>query len=63
MKKKLYLSRTDKKLYGVCGGMAEYFDVDSTLIRILWLALTLAGGSGILLYLICSLVIPENPNE
>ncbi len=63
MNKKLYLSRFDKKVFGVCGGLAEYFDVDSTLIRIIWLALILVGGSGLLLYFICSLVIPESPNE
>ncbi len=58
MKKKLYRSIRDKKLFGVCGGFAEYFDIDVTLIRILWLAALFIGGSGLLLYIICALVMP-----
>lgn len=63
MEKKLYLSSTDKKLAGVCGGFAEYFGLDSTLIRIGYLAMVLLAGTGVLLYIICALVIPNKPAE
>lgn len=59
MKKKLYKSRTDKKLCGVCGGIAEYFDMDVTLVRLAWVAFTLLGGSGILAYIIAAIVMPS----
>ena len=61
MAKKLYRSRTDSMIGGVCGGLAEYFDVDSTLVRLAAVALTLAGGSGVLAYLILWLVVPQKP--
>ena len=57
--KKLYRSKTEKKIFGVCGGLAEYFDVDVTVIRILFLVGLLIGGGGLLAYLICALVMPE----
>lgn len=60
MRNKLYRSRTDKKLCGVCGGFAEYFDIDPTIIRLIFIFLTLFGGGGLLIYLICALVIPSN---
>ena len=47
MKKRLYKSSTDKKVCGVCGGIANYFDVDPTVIRLIWVIFTLAGGSGL----------------
>ena len=46
---------------GVCGGIAEYFGVDPTLVRIAWAALTLAGGSGVALYIVCAIIIPREP--
>ena len=58
MKKKLYKSNTDKKLCGVCGGIAEYFNIDSTLVRLAWVAFTFFGGSGILAYIIAAIVMP-----
>ncbi|MDO4154723.1 MAG: PspC domain-containing protein [Candidatus Fimenecus sp.] len=63
MKKKLYRSKNDKMLCGVLGGLAEYLDVDATLIRILYAALSVfsAGFPGIVLYIICAIVIPEAP--
>lgn len=61
MDKKLYLSDTDKKLFGVCGGMAEFFSMDSTIVRIIWIVLGLCWGSGILAYIICALVMPRKP--
>ena len=57
--KKLYKSSTDKKLCGVCGGIAEYFEFDPTIVRILWILFTLFVGCGILAYLICALVMPK----
>lgn len=61
--KKLYKSNTDKKISGVCGGIAEYFEIDSTIIRILWVMLALFVGSGILAYIIAALVMPNHPVE
>ena len=61
MEKKLYRSRTDKKLCGVCAGLANYLNVDVTVIRLIWILVCLCGGAGLLAYLICALVIPEEP--
>ena len=57
--KKLYKSSTNKMLAGVCGGIADYLDIDSTIVRILFLASVLICGTGGLLYLIIWLVAPE----
>ena len=59
--KKLYRSNTNRKLSGVCGGLAEHFDIDPTIIRLIFIFLTLSGGGGLLIYLICALVIPKSP--
>lgn len=61
MEKKLYRSTTDKKIAGVCGGIAQYFGVDSTIIRLALVLFVLLGGSGLLAYIICAIVIPEEP--
>ena len=61
MEKKLYRSTTDKKLAGVCGGFAQYFGVDSTIIRLALVLFCLIGGAGVLFYIICAIVIPEEP--
>ena len=58
MKKKLFKSKTDKKLCGVCGGIAEYFDIDSTIVRLGLVAFILLGGSGILAYIIAAIIMP-----
>ena len=63
MKKKLYKSVKDRKLTGVCGGIAEYFDIDSSIVRIVWLILVLCAGTGLLAYIICAIVLDDNPNE
>ena len=63
MKKKLYKSNTDKKLDGVCAGIAEYFDVDPTVIRLAWVIFSLCGGSGLLAYIICAIVMPRKPED
>lgn len=61
--KKLYRSR-DKKLCGVCGGLAEYFDLDPTLLRLLWIILTFASCSlGLIAYLVCALIVPQKPDN
>ena len=61
MNKKLYKSNTDKKLDGVCGGIGKYFDIDSSVVRLAWVAFTLLGGSGLLAYIICAIVLPREP--
>jgi phage shock protein C len=61
--KKLYLAESDRKIAGVCGGIAEYFGVDSTLIRVLWVVFAIFAGSGVLAYLIAWLLIPRNPDS
>lgn len=58
---RLYKSRTERMIDGVCGGLAEFFKLDVTLVRIAWVLLTLLGGSGILLYLVAMFVMPVNP--
>ena len=59
--KKLYKSNTDKKLAGVCGGIAEYLNIDSTVIRIIWIISSFAIGTGLIAYIICALVMPNQP--
>lgn len=61
--KKLYLSSKDKKLAGVCGGFGEYFGVDSTLIRLAWVFITLITGivPGVVAYVVAAIVIPRKP--
>lgn len=59
--KKLYRSNTDRKLCGVCGGLAEHLDIDPVIIRLIFIFLTLFGGGGLLIYLICAVVIPKSP--
>ena len=58
MNKKLYRSIANKKLCGVCGGIGEYFDLDPTLIRVLWLCSVFLLGSGLLAYIICAIIMP-----
>ncbi|MED0967253.1 PspC domain-containing protein [Bacillus paramycoides] len=60
MSKKLCKSETDKMLFGVCGGLGEYFDISTTLIRIIWLIAVLCFGTGFLVYLICLLLMPRS---
>lgn len=58
--RKMYKSTYDKKIAGVCGGIAEYFGIDSTIVRLLWLIATLLGGSGIVLYIIAAIIMPSD---
>lgn len=63
MDRKLYLSDTDKKISGVCGGLAEYFNIDSTIIRLLWVFLLLPTAliGGTIAYFIAAAIIPKRP--
>ncbi|MHB1686239.1 MAG: PspC domain-containing protein [Ignavibacteriaceae bacterium] len=63
MNKKLYRSRKDKMIGGVAGGLGEYFDIDPTLIRIIFVVALVLGGSGFLAYLILWIVVPEEPYQ
>ncbi len=58
MAKRLFKS-TDKKLFGVCGGLGEYFDIDPTFVRVLFLAAFLMFGTGLLLYIVLAVVMPD----
>ena len=58
MEKRLYRSRSDRMIWGVCGGIANYFGIDPTIIRIIAILFLFAGGSGILAYIILAIVIP-----
>ena len=62
MEKRLYKSNDDKMLCGVCGGIAEYFNIDPTLVRLGWVIFSVAGGSGVLAYIIAAIIIPDGPN-
>jgi phage shock protein C len=59
--RRLYRSRRDRQLAGVAGGMAEYLEVDPTIVRILWVLSIFLGGFGILLYIIMAFVVPLDP--
>ena len=59
--KKLYKSSTDKKLDGVCAGIANYFGIDPTLIRIGWVLMSLVWFTGVIAYSVCAIVIPREP--
>ena len=63
MEKRLVRNVQDKKIAGVCAGLADYLDMDQTLVRAIWILFTLLGGSGILAYLIFWLIMPEVGTE
>ena len=63
MSKQLDTSNTTKMLEGVCGGIAEYFGVDPTIVRLAWVVFCALGGSGILAYIIAAIIIPSAPLE
>ena len=62
-KKKLYRSRSDRWLAGVCGGIAEYFDIDSTVIRVIFVLGAFILGGGLWIYLLLWIIMPLNPDE
>ena len=61
MSKKLYKATTDRKLCGVCAGVANYLNIDPTVVRLLWALITFLGGAGVIAYIVCALVIPDEP--
>lgn len=63
MKKRLCKSTTDKKIFGVCGGLAQFFGVDPTIIRLIWAVLIFCAGTGLLAYIIAALVLPNDYTE
>lgn len=63
MDKRLYKSNINKMLDGVCGGIAEYFGIDPTLIRLGWVLFCALGGSGIIAYIVAAIIIPRNPEQ
>jgi phage shock protein C len=64
MSKRLYRSRKDRKIAGVCGGIAEYFDIDPVIVRVVAVLLLLPGGlPGFVPYIILWVVVPENPKQ
>lgn len=56
--KKLYRTEDNKMLAGVCGGVAEYFNLDPTLVRVLWVAVSLFAGAGVILYIVMAIIVP-----
>ncbi len=62
MREPLYKSRDDRMLFGVAGGMAEWMDLDPAIVRLVWALLILAGGVGLLLYIVAAIVIPDAPH-
>ena len=62
MEKKLYRSTNNKMIAGVCSGLAEYINIDPTIIRVIW-ALVGLSGAGLIAYLVCALIIPEKPSN
>lgn len=63
MEKKLYRSAQNKKLAGVCGGIAEYFNIDPTVVRLVWILVSLCVGFGLLAYIIALIVMPQAPAD
>jgi phage shock protein C len=63
VRERLYRSRDDRMLFGVAGGIAEWLDLDSAIVRLVWALLVLFGGAGLLLYIVAAIVMPEEPLE
>ena len=61
-KKRLTKSKTEKKIFGVCGGLAEYLDVDPTIVRLIWAGSVIVFGVGVIGYLAAALILPEDKN-
>ena len=59
--RKLYRSRTKRQVAGVCGGLAEHFNLDATLLRVLFVVLAVLGGSGIVIYVAMWIIVPQEP--
>ena len=63
MEKRLYKDKQNEKICGVCAGVAKYFSIDPTLVRLALVVFCLLGGSGILAYIICAIIIPDEPDK
>lgn len=61
MEKRLYRSRDERMIWGICGGMGKFFGIDPTIVRILWVLSLFFGGFGILAYIVLRFVIPMEP--
>ena len=61
MAKKLYRSSNNKMISGVCAGIAEYFNIDPSIVRLIWAFLALWGGTGVVAYIVCAIVLPSAP--
>lgn len=59
--KRLYRSRKNRQIAGVCGGIADYLAIDPTLVRLFWALFALAGGPGLILYIVLAAIMPEEP--
>jgi phage shock protein C len=59
--KRLYRSRFNRIIGGVCYGMSEYLNIDPVIVRLVWVLLAIFGGAGLLAYLVCWIIIPEKP--
>ena len=62
-RKRLYKSRNNKMICGVCAGIADYFNIDPSIVRVLWAVLALAVGTGVLAYIACAIILPEGDTE
>lgn len=62
-RKRLYKSRNNKMICGVCAGIADYFNIDPSIVRVLWAVLALAAGTGVLAYIACAIILPEGGTE
>ena len=60
--KRLYRSRRERLVCGVCGGVAEYFNIDPTIVRLAFLLFVFCAGSGVLAYIIAAILMPDDPN-
>ena len=62
-RKRLYKSRNNKMICGVCAGIADYFNIDPSIVRVLWAVLALSAGTGVLAYISCAIILPEGDTE
>ena len=62
-RKRLYKSRNNKMICGVCAGIADNFNIDPSIVRVLWAVLALAAGTGVLAYIACAIILPEGDTE
>ena len=63
MQKKLYRSKSDRVIAGVCAGVAEYFNIDPTVVRVAWAIASIFAFAGVIAYIVCAFVIPEKPDN